>query len=494
MIIITYYILDFEQAPNCITNMPKRSALEAGLKDLVTPSGKKVRDLLKSVRKRSTSVEVETDDILFLSPLNQVRYNAAEKVDGDKNITIDVLNSSNDGDQSENEHNNNNISKGISAAAGTTVTLPANPTLRLHNEMLNFAKLISPTEEETNGRKLVLNTITELANKLWGSSGGSSSNSSKRSKTLKVEIFGSFLTGLCLPTSDIDIVIFGALDESLTIKRALYQLAAELKRLKIVLFMEVIDSARVPIIKFTHTNGTHADICFDQPSGPRMGNLIRNMLDVVPGLRTLILVLKYFLLQRELNEVYKGGVGSFMLQIMTIASIQYHARLRWYNRYQQELLITGGSKSKLKRVKQFRRDMKRRPAVNLGIMLLEFLEFYGTKLNYPYVGISVRGSGKFYNKKEKNFFNPNRPNMLSIENPEQPTDDLAKSSYRFQNVRSSFAHSFYILSKKMKTIVSGNDYKNNDNNRSRSSTNDSQTSLLSLLIDVGAAVTRDVKK
>ena len=103
-----------------------------------------------------------------------------------------------------------------------------------------------------------------------------------------------------------------------------------------------------------------------------MGNLIRNMLDVVPGLRTLILVLKYFLLQRELNEVYKGGVGSFMLQIMTIASIQYHARLRWYNRYQQELLITGGSKSKLKRVKQFRRDMKRRPAVNLGIMLLEF--------------------------------------------------------------------------------------------------------------------------
>ena len=70
MIIITYYILDFEQAPNCITNMPKRSALEAGLKDLVTPSGKKVRDLLKSVRKRSTSVEVETDDILFLSPLN----------------------------------------------------------------------------------------------------------------------------------------------------------------------------------------------------------------------------------------------------------------------------------------------------------------------------------------------------------------------------------------------------------------------------------------
>ena len=38
--------------------------------------------------------------------------------------------------------------------------------------------------------------------------------------------------------------------------------------------------------------------------------------------------------------------------------------------------------------------------------------------------------------------------MLSLENPEEPSDDLAKSSYRFQNVRSAFAHSFYILSKK----------------------------------------------
>ena len=93
--------------------------------------------------------EIDSDHLALID----IPSNAAEKVDGDKNITIDVLNSSNDGDQSENEHNNNNISKGISAAAGTTVTLPANPTLRLHNEMLNFAKLISPTEEETSGRK-----------------------------------------------------------------------------------------------------------------------------------------------------------------------------------------------------------------------------------------------------------------------------------------------------------------------------------------------------
>ena len=33
-------------------------------------------------------------------------------------------------------------------------------------------------------------------------------------------------------------------------------------------------------------------------------------------------VLKYFLAQRRLNETFQGGVGSFLLQVMTVASVQ----------------------------------------------------------------------------------------------------------------------------------------------------------------------------
>ena len=59
--------------------------------------------------------------------------------------------------------------------------------------------------------------------------------------------------------------------------------------------------------------------------------------------------------------------------------------------------------ARTKRIKRLRRSMKNRPAVDLGVMLLEFLEFYGIKLNFSNVGISVRGSGKLYNKKDKGF-------------------------------------------------------------------------------------------
>ena len=85
------------------------------------------------------------------------------------------------------------------------------------------------------------------------------------------------------------------------------KLGNELKRRGMVSYMELITGARVPIIKMTHLEtGTDADICFDQPSGPRMGAMIKHMLNVVPAMKPLVLVLKYFLAQRKLNVTFKG--------------------------------------------------------------------------------------------------------------------------------------------------------------------------------------------
>ena len=40
--------------------------------------------------------------------------------------------------------------------------------------------------------------------------------------------------------------------------------------------------------------------------GPRMGAMIKHMLNVVPAMKPLVLVLKYFLAQRKLNVTFKG--------------------------------------------------------------------------------------------------------------------------------------------------------------------------------------------
>ena len=59
-----------------------------------------------------------------------------------------------------------------------------------------------------------------------------------------------------------------------------------------------------------------------------------------------VLVLKYFLQQRNLNVTFKGGVGSFLLQLMVIASIQHHAKVRQHARWKQLDVLEANMKSK----------------------------------------------------------------------------------------------------------------------------------------------------
>lgn len=175
---------------------------------------------------------------------------------------------------------------------------PKCPLLRLHNEILDFVETIQPTKSETENRMLVVSEIEYVARELF------------KNDTFKVEIFGSTLTGLALPTSDVDIVITGLPYKE---RNCILKLGNELKRRGLVSYMELITGARVPIIKMTHLEtGTDADICFNQTSGPRMGAMIKHMLGVVPAMKPLVLVLKYFLAQRSLNITFKGKILYFL--------------------------------------------------------------------------------------------------------------------------------------------------------------------------------------
>lgn len=61
--------------------------------------------------------------------------------------------------------------------------------------------------------------------------------------------------------------------------------------------------AKVPIIKFKETEtGLNFDISFDVENGPRAAQSVLDLMNSLPPMRPLVLVLKLFLQQRELNE------------------------------------------------------------------------------------------------------------------------------------------------------------------------------------------------
>lgn len=181
-------------------------------------------------------------------------------------------------------------------------------------------------------------------------------------------------------------------------------------------FTQVIGKARVPIIKFVEKkSGLSFDISFDVDNGPKAADYIQEAVARWPPLRPLCLILKVFLQQRELNEVYSGGIGSYALLVMLMAM--------------------------LRNVRESQVSAEH----NLGVLLVKFFDFYGRKLNTSDVGVSCNGTGTFFLKSKKGFLNKGRPSLLAIEDPQAPENDIGKNSYNYFQVRSAFGLAFKTL-------------------------------------------------
>ncbi|KAH9802691.1 nucleotidyltransferase family protein [Citrus sinensis] len=267
------------------------------------------------------------------------------------------------------------------------------PMLQLHKEIVDFCDFLSPTSEEREVRNTAVEAVFDVIKYIW--------------PKCKPEVFGSFRTGLYLPTSDIDVVIMeSGIHNPAT---GLQALSRALLQRGIAKKIQVIAKARVPIVKFVEKkSGVSFDISFDAQNGPKAAEFIKDALANCPPLRPLCLILKVFLQQRELNEVYSGGIGSYALLTMIMAVLKslYECRAS--------------------------------PEHNLGILLVNFFDFYGRKLNTTDVGVSCKGAGSFFKKSSKGFTNKGRPFLIAIEDPQ---------------IKSAFAMAFTTLTNP-KTILS----------------------------------------
>ena len=87
--------------------------------------------------------------------------------------------------------------------------------------------------------------------------------------------------------------------------------------------VNVIRSAKVPIIKVIEkSTGTHFDMSFNQIDGVNQIEEVQRALDFYPEMKYLIIVVKCFLKQRDLNETFQGGIGSFLLFCLVLTFLR----------------------------------------------------------------------------------------------------------------------------------------------------------------------------
>ncbi|XP_054719533.1 terminal nucleotidyltransferase 4B-like [Uloborus diversus] len=264
----------------------------------------------------------------------------------------------------------------------------------LHEEIEDFYEVMRPTEFEVEVRLRVIEHISSIVHALW--------------PYAIVEVFGSFRTGLYLPSSDIDMVIIGEWKGL-----PLSTLSEELTKNGILSSdITIIANATVPIVRLLHSpSRIRVDISFNVTNGVKAAHLIKSLMKKYPALPKLILVLKQFLIQRGLNEVYNGGMSSYCLTLLIVSQLQgYH-------------------------------KPKSLESVNLGTLLIEFFEHYGINFNYEKVSIHFANDQGNYQSKPR----ATGACLLSVEDPLLKGNDVARGTFLIHQLKRAFQNAFHTL-------------------------------------------------
>jgi non-canonical poly(A) RNA polymerase PAPD5/7 len=118
-----------------------------------------------------------------------------------------------------------------------------------------------------------------------------------------------------------------------------------------------------------------------------------------------VVLLKYILRERNLNETFTGGVSSYLLLNMSYAFL-LHIQSQGED---LEESLKGEN-------------------LNLGSFLKGFLKFYCEEFNWRDLGISIRNGVQFFSKWTRNFSNNEN---LCFENFQEPEKDIGRGAYKF---------------------------------------------------------------
>ncbi|CAB4377561.1 hypothetical protein RhiirA5_352341 [Rhizophagus irregularis] len=274
---------------------------------------------------------------------------------------------------------------------------------RLHYEIEEFVAYLCPTDIERMWRVFAIRRIEECIKSSYPDA--------------EIMVFGSFNTGLYLPTSDLDIVCFireNSQDILKQIAQLLYYHRISEER------PITLTKAVVPIIKFRecHTK-FNVDISFNQSSGYTSSRAMKSYLDQWPSLGNMVIIVKWFLKHHGLDDPSNGGMGGFTVFCMMLSFFQTHPLIR------SGILIPDNE--------------------NLGVLLIEFFELYGLKFNFFKVAIRVNDGGEYVLKDKESWTTKIPRTNICIQDPSDSDNDIARSTRNTEIIFSHFEKAFQRL-------------------------------------------------
>ncbi|KAF4772519.1 hypothetical protein HAV15_012262 [Penicillium sp. str.  len=240
----------------------------------------------------------------------------------------------------------------------------------------------------------------------------------------EIHAFGSFGSGIYLPTADIDLVILSDNFRRTGVrsfgerKGKIYAISGFLESTNIAVpdSIECVTHARVPILKFVdRLTGLRVDMSFDNNSGLMANETFQTWKEQFPIMPVILSVVKQFLLIRGLNEVRTGGLGGFSVTCLVTSLLQHLP--------------------------------KGHMQLNPGSILMEYFNFYGNKFQYNQAAICLDPPGYF---SKKSFGTADR---LTIEDPNNTDNDISGGTRAIDLILRTFASAHTTLKNRMEHLA-----------------------------------------
>ncbi|KAI1777019.1 hypothetical protein F4818DRAFT_408849 [Hypoxylon cercidicola] len=292
---------------------------------------------------------------------------------------------------------------------------------RLHKEIMDFYEWVRPRSFEQHVREMMVKNLAKLIKKKWPDA--------------SVFPFGSYMSGLYLPTGDMDIAICSDSFTRYKVpkygkKNHLYALRSHLTYYNAAYRgeVEVIANAKVPLIKYTdNETGLKVDISFEKLDGANAVGTFLEWKEKYPVMPILVAVIKQFLLMRGLNEPVNGGIGGFSIICLVVNLLNQMPQVQSYSM---------------------------NPELHLGELLMEFFDYYGNHFQYETVAIRMNPPG-LVPKNDVSSVGYRNFDRLSILDPNNPENDIAGGSRNTPTILESFSRAHKTLRDRMAKLAQG---------------------------------------
>lgn len=233
---------------------------------------------------------------------------------------------------------------------------------RLHKEVRDFYEHVKPCQfEERLRSKLVDDLNRRLGARPFD-------------PDRQVYPFGSYMSGLYLPTGDMDLAYCSRLfinggPPKVVSRNQHRKFVANIQSQNLAVDnkVEAVLGARVPLAKYVdRQTGLKIDISFENKSGLVAIDTFKAWREQWPAMPILVTVVKQFLLMRGLNEPVNGGIGGFSVICMVVSMLQMMPP------------IQSGNMA---------------PEHNLGALVMHFFDLYGNRFDHKTTALRLNPPG-----------------------------------------------------------------------------------------------------